>query len=133
MNPSRWPTLMYSTRTQVICYTLLQLASATAVATDVRSAPRRIVWLLPETRDTFQTTVGCISSGHFRQISNIVQFSAEEVTANAYSDTDACLQVQGGCKGAAQQSWWQPIMYPMFCLHLICLQYYRLESLINPV
>ena len=95
---------MYSTRTQVICYTLLQLASATAAATDVRSAPRRIVWLLPETRDTFQTTVGCISSGHFHQSSSIVQFTAEEVTANAYSDTDACLQVQGGCKGAALQS-----------------------------
>jgi len=94
---------MFNKRTQVICYILLQLASATAVATDVRSVHKRIVLLLPETKAMFQTTVGCTTSGHCRQSSSIARDIAEEVIANVYSNTNALLQVQGGYRGAALQ------------------------------
>ena len=86
-----WPFLteveMFSLITQVTCYILLRVASATVLDTDVISALKWIVWLPPETTDTFQTTVGCTNSGHYRQASGTAQTIAEEDIVPAYSST----------------------------------------------
>ena len=116
---------MFSLTTEVTCYILRQLASATVSDTDVRSVPKLIVWHPPETMDMFQTTAACTSSGLSQQVFSSVQTNVEEVIANVWSDMEALLQYWGGCKERGSDTILMTTNHlSNVCIQMLCHQYH---------